>query len=109
MCFNWADRAGIWESAQLYQVKLAPRRAALLARDSNPQPSDPKECEPFDRGSWDAGSFPCDLNDNLCPLSSLCSLCFARFPRNIPGTQDEAARVMDEILTPIPIELKPEI
>ena len=24
----------------------------------------------------------------------------------IPGTQDEAARVMDEILTPIPIELK---
>jgi hypothetical protein len=24
----------------------------------------------------------------------------------IPGTQDEAARVMDEILTPIPIDLR---
>ena len=24
----------------------------------------------------------------------------------IPGTQDEAARLMDEILTPIPIELR---
>jgi len=24
----------------------------------------------------------------------------------IPGTQDEAARVMDDILTPIPIDLK---
>jgi hypothetical protein len=49
--------------------------------------------------------------------------CIARFPRNIPGTQDEplgfavtcralwrslasAARVMDDILTPIPIDLK---
>ncbi len=30
---------------------------------------------------------------------------FARFARNIPGTQDEAARLMDEILTPIPIAL----
>ena len=25
---------------------------------------------------------------------------------NIPGTQDEAARLMDEILTPIPIDLR---
>jgi hypothetical protein len=30
---------------------------------------------------------------------------FARYASNIPGTQDEAARLMDEILTPIPIEL----
>jgi hypothetical protein len=33
---------------------------------------------------------------------------FARYApcdRNIPGTQDEAARLMDEILTPIPIDL----
>ena len=31
---------------------------------------------------------------------------FARYACNIPGTQDEAARVMDEILTPIPIDLR---
>ena len=31
---------------------------------------------------------------------------YSRCARNIPGTQDEAARLMDEILTPIPIELK---
>jgi hypothetical protein len=30
----------------------------------------------------------------------------ARYGCNIPGTQDEAARVMDDILTPIPIDLK---
>jgi hypothetical protein len=28
---------------------------------------------------------------------------FAHYVRDIPGTQDEAARVMDDILTPIPI------
>jgi hypothetical protein len=40
---------------------------------------------------------------------------YARYARNIPGTQDDplgfaslasAARVMDDILTPIPIELR---
>jgi hypothetical protein len=31
---------------------------------------------------------------------------FGRYASNIPGTQDEAARLMDEILTPIPIDLK---
>ena len=30
---------------------------------------------------------------------------FARYAHYIPGTQDEAARVMDDILTPIPINL----
>ena len=30
----------------------------------------------------------------------------ARYTCNIPGTQDEAARVMDDILTPIPIDLR---
>jgi hypothetical protein len=30
---------------------------------------------------------------------------FARDASYIPGTQDEAARLMDEILTPIPIDL----
>jgi integrase len=30
---------------------------------------------------------------------------FARYACNIPGTQNEAAHLMDEILTPIPIEL----
>jgi hypothetical protein len=29
----------------------------------------------------------------------------ARYVSNIPGTQDEAARLMDDILTPIPIDL----
>jgi len=32
---------------------------------------------------------------------------YAPCGRNIPGTQDEAARLMDEILTPIPIDLRP--
>jgi hypothetical protein len=31
---------------------------------------------------------------------------FAPYASNIPGTQDEAARLMDEILTPIPIDLR---
>jgi hypothetical protein len=30
---------------------------------------------------------------------------FARYASNIPGTQDETARVMDDILTPTPIDL----
>jgi len=30
---------------------------------------------------------------------------FTRYASNIPGTQDEAARLMDEIHTPIPIDL----
>jgi len=31
---------------------------------------------------------------------------YSRCARNIPGTQDEAARLMDDILTPIPINLR---
>jgi hypothetical protein len=31
---------------------------------------------------------------------------YARYASNIPGTQDEAARLMDEILTPIAIDLR---
>ena len=31
---------------------------------------------------------------------------YAHYVRDIPGTQDEAARLMDDILTPIPIDLK---
>jgi hypothetical protein len=80
----------------------------LLASDSNPQPSDPKEWGPSDRGCWghlpefwaDAGSLPGNLKTS--------------YAHSIPGTQDEplgfaslasAARLMDEILTPIPIDL----
>jgi hypothetical protein len=61
-------------------------------RDSNPQPSDPKEWDSSDDRGWDAGSLPGDLK--------------ARYAHDIPGTQDEAARVMDDILAPIPIDLK---
>ena len=32
---------------------------------------------------------------------------FARCASNIPGTQAEVARLMDEILTPIPVHLRP--
>ncbi len=31
---------------------------------------------------------------------------YAHYVRDFPGTQDEAARPMDEILTPISVELK---
>jgi hypothetical protein len=31
---------------------------------------------------------------------------YAHYVRDFPGTQDEAARVMDDILTPIPIDLR---
>ncbi len=31
---------------------------------------------------------------------------YAHYVRDFPGTQDEAARPMDEILTPIPIDIK---
>ena len=53
-----------------------------------------------DRG-WDAGSLPGDIKTRYAHLAR-----FARYACNIPGTQDEAARVMDDILTPIPIDLK---
>jgi hypothetical protein len=78
--------------------------------DVAPQPFDPKIWDSSDYSSWDAGPLPGDLNDPLCSLSSLCSPC-----SNIPGTQDEplgfaslasAARLMDEILTPIPIDIR---
>jgi hypothetical protein len=68
--------------------------------------------------SWDsshysgryAGSLPGDLKTRHAHLAR-----YARYARNIPGTQDDplgfaslasAARLMDEILTPIPIELR---
>ena len=57
----------------------------------------------------DAGASTGDLNGYICSLSSLYSLCIARYAhygRNFPGTQDEVARMMDEILTPIPIYLR---
>ena len=60
-------------------------------RDSNPQPSDPKEWDPSGDRGWDAGS----LTGNLK----------TRYTHFIPGTQDETARLMDEILTSIPIDL----
>ena len=47
--------------------------------------------DPSDRGR-DAGSLPSDLK--------------TRYAHYIPGTQDEAAGEMDDILTPIPIALK---
>jgi hypothetical protein len=59
--------------------------------DSNLQPPDPKEWDPSGDRVWDAGSLPGDLK--------------TRDARYFPGTQDEAARLMDEILTPIPIYL----
>jgi hypothetical protein len=31
---------------------------------------------------------------------------FTRYASNIPGTQDQAARLMSDILTPIPIDLR---
>jgi hypothetical protein len=34
------------------------------------------------------------------------AILMATYAHYIPGSQDEAARVMDEILTPIPIDLK---
>jgi len=49
----------------------------------------------------DAGSLPGDLKTRYAHLAR-----FARYASNIPGTQDEAARLMDEILTPIPIDLR---
>jgi hypothetical protein len=72
-----------------------------LASDSNPQPSDPKEWDSSDHRSWDAGSLPGDLKTRYAHLAR-----FARYASDIPGTQDEAARVMDDILTPTPIDLK---
>jgi len=50
-----------------------------------------------DRG-WDATSLPGDIKTRYAR--------FARYASNIPGRQDEAARVMDDILSPIPIDLK---
>jgi hypothetical protein len=75
-----------------------------LARDSKPQPPNPKEWDSSARSGWDAGSLPGDLKTHQAHLAR-----FARYApcgRNIPGTHDEAARVMDEILTPIPIDLR---
>ena len=63
--------------------------------------------------------FPSNLKTTDAQLAPLAHLArFARYApcgRNIPGTQDEplgfaslasAARVMDDILTPIPIDLR---
>jgi hypothetical protein len=51
--------------------------------------------------SADAGSLPGDLKTRNAHLAR-----FTRLAHYIPGTQDEAARLMDEILTPIPIDLR---
>jgi hypothetical protein len=51
-----------------------------------------KSADSSNNRGWDAGSLSSDLK--------------TRYAHYIPGTQDEAARVMDDILTPIPINLK---
>jgi hypothetical protein len=77
-------------------------RRCRITADANLQPSDPKEWDLSDHCGWEAGSLPGDLKTDYGHLAH-----FAPCGRNIPGTQDEAARVMDDILTPIPIELCP--
>jgi hypothetical protein len=39
-------------------------------------------------------------------LDHTLAILLTAYAHYIPGTQDEAARLMDEILTPIPIDLK---
>jgi integrase len=41
-------------------------------------------------------------------LGNSLAILMTTYAHYIPGTQDEAARLMDEILTPIPIDLKPK-
>ncbi|MFZ0531869.1 MAG: hypothetical protein WAM09_01720 [Anaerolineales bacterium] len=60
-----------------------------------------KSADPSNNRGWDAGSLADDLKTRYAHLAR-----FARYACNIPGTQDEAARLMDEILTPIPIDLR---
>jgi hypothetical protein len=56
----------------------------------------------FLRSLWlAAGSFTGDLKTRYAHLAR-----FARYACYITGIQDEAARVMNEILTPIPIDLR---
>ena len=70
------------------QGRLRLLRLFIAASDSNPQPSDQKGWDPSDPHGWYAGSLPGNLKI-----------------RYLHFTQDEAARVMDDILTPIPIDL----
>ena len=83
---------------------LRSQRAVLINRDSNPQPSDPKERDPSDDRGWDAGSLPGDLKTRYAHIARFAR--YAHYVRDIPGTRDEAARVMNDILTPIPIDIK---
>jgi hypothetical protein len=39
-------------------------------------------------------------------LGHFLAILMTTYAHYIPGTQDEAARLMDEILTPIPIDLR---
>jgi hypothetical protein len=74
-----------------------------------------KPADSSDYRGWDAGSLPGVLKTRYANLARYAHLArHSRCARNIPGTQDEplgfaslasAARLMDEILTPIPIDL----
>jgi hypothetical protein len=67
----------------------------------NAQPSDPKACICLDHAqSWDS------YDDHGRDARSLPSDLKTRYAHYIPGTQDEAARLMGDILTAIPIDLK---
>ena len=88
----------------------------------NAQPSEPniyccldhaQSWNPSDHRGWDARSLPGDLKTRYAHLARFAR--YAHYVRDIPGTQDEplgfaslasAARVMDDILTPIPIDLR---
>jgi hypothetical protein len=85
----------------------------------NAQPSDPKACicldhaqswDSYDDHGWDARLLPGDLKTCYAHLAHLAQLAhlapFTRYACNIPGTQDEASRLIEDILTPIPIDLK---
>ena len=76
-------------------------RSNLLHRRLKPplrKPQNPQCGFPL---SWrrNVRSLPGDLKTRFARLAR-----YARLARNIPGTQAEAARPLDEILTPIAIE-----
>jgi hypothetical protein len=62
-----------------------------------------KFADSSDYSGWEAGSLPSDLKTRDTHLARFAR--YARYARNIPETQDEAARLMSDILTPIPIDL----
>jgi len=78
------------------QEEKYPNKVRTPGRRYEPQPSDPKEWDFSSYRGQDAGSLPGDFTH----LAR-----FARYASNIPRTQKEAARLMDDILTPIPIDL----